>query len=52
MICDRKTDLTDVWFINRRILPWPPEPLRFLVSQAVLGYMHLEDRVYERHLRV
>jgi glycine/D-amino acid oxidase-like deaminating enzyme len=50
MLCDRKTDLTDVWFINRRMLPWPPEPLRFLVSQAVRGYLRVEDRIYERHL--
>jgi len=50
MICERKTDLTDVWFVNRRILAWPPEPLRFLVSHAVRGYLRLEDRVYERHL--
>ena len=33
----------------RRVLPWPPEPLRFLVSHAVRGYLRIEDRFYERH---
>jgi glycine/D-amino acid oxidase-like deaminating enzyme len=49
MLCERKTDLTDVWFVNRRVLPWPPEPLRFLISHAARGYFRIEDRVYERH---
>jgi glycine/D-amino acid oxidase-like deaminating enzyme len=48
LICERKTDLTSVWFVNRRTIPWPPEPLRFVVSHAVRGYMRLEDRLYER----
>ncbi len=47
---ERKTDLTDVWFVNRRMIPWPPEPLRMLASQAILGYLHLEDAMYERGL--
>ena len=52
LVCERKTDLTDVWFVNRRSIPWPPEPLRYLLSQAVRGYLRLEDRLYERHLPV
>jgi glycine/D-amino acid oxidase-like deaminating enzyme len=47
---ERKTDLTEVWFVNRRMIPWPPEPLRLLASQAILGYLHLEDALYERGL--
>jgi len=50
LVCERKTDLTDVWFVNRREIPWPPEPLRFLVSQAIRGYLRAEDRVHERHM--
>jgi glycine/D-amino acid oxidase-like deaminating enzyme len=50
LICERKTDLTDVWFVNRRSLPWPPEPLRFLLGHGVRGYLRIEDRVYERHM--
>jgi len=50
LLCGRKSDLTDVWFVNRRTIPWPPEPLRFVIGHAVRGYMRIEDRVHERHL--
>jgi glycine/D-amino acid oxidase-like deaminating enzyme len=50
LVCERKTDLTSVWFVNRRSIPWPPEPLRFAVSHAVRGYLRLEDRLHERQL--
>lgn len=50
LVCGRKTDLTDVWFVNRRTISWPPEPLRFVLGQAVRGYMRIEDRVRERRL--
>lgn len=48
LILERKTDLTDVWFVNRRMIPWPPEPLRLIASQAIRGYLRLEDAFYER----
>jgi len=47
LILERKTDLTDVFFVNRRTIPWPPEPLRYLAGKAILGYMHWEDRQYD-----
>jgi glycine/D-amino acid oxidase-like deaminating enzyme len=50
LLCERKTDLTDVWFVNRRTIPWPPEPFRFLVGEAIRGYLRIEDRIYERHM--
>jgi len=48
LLLERKTDLTDVWFVNRKMIPWPPEPLRLVASQAIRGYMRLEDALYER----
>jgi glycine/D-amino acid oxidase-like deaminating enzyme len=45
---ERKTDLTDVWFVNRRMIPWPPEPIRMVASQAIRGYLRLEDSIFER----
>jgi glycine/D-amino acid oxidase-like deaminating enzyme len=48
LILERQTDLTDVFFVNRRTIPWPPEPLRNLTIKAILGYMHWEDRIYDR----
>lgn len=50
LVCERRTELTDVWFVNRKVFPWPPEPLRFAISQAVLGYLRGEDWWYERHM--
>jgi len=47
---ERKTDLTDVWFVNRHMIPWPPEPIRMAASQVIRGYLRLEDRIYERHI--
>ena len=46
---ERKTDLTDVWFVNRSVIPWPPEPIRMAASQLIRGYLRLEDRLFERN---
>jgi glycine/D-amino acid oxidase-like deaminating enzyme len=48
LLLEKKTDLTSIWFVQRRTIPWPPEPLRWLASQTILGYMHAEDWWYER----
>lgn len=52
LILELKTDLTDVWFVNRRLIPWPPEPLRLLLSHAIRGYLRIEDAIYERGLSI
>ena len=49
LVLERKTGLTDLWFVNRRLWQWPPEPLRWLTSMAVRGYLQAEDLWYERH---
>jgi len=51
LLLGRKTDLTEVWFVNRRMIPWPPEPLRLVASHAIRGYMRIEDALYERNMR-
>jgi len=48
---ERKTDLTDVWFVNRHMIPWPPEPICIAASEVIRGYLRLEDRIYERHIK-
>ena len=48
LVRERKSDLTDVFFVNRTTIPWPPEPLRYLAGKAVRGYLHREDRKLER----
>ncbi len=51
LILERDSDLTDVWFVGRKTIPWPPEPLRFALAHAVRGYLRAEDWVKERPLR-
>lgn len=50
LVLERQTDLTSVWFVNRRMIPWPPEPLRLVASHAIRGYMRIEDALYEREM--
>jgi glycine/D-amino acid oxidase-like deaminating enzyme len=51
MLRCEQTDLTEIFFVNRRTIPWPPEPFRWVASQAIRGYMRAEDSAYERRLR-
>ncbi|MFO7560175.1 MAG: FAD-binding oxidoreductase [Desulfobacterales bacterium] len=44
LVLGKKTDLTDVFFVNRTTLPWPPEPIRTLSSKAILAAMKIQDR--------
>ena len=48
LLLERKSDLTDCPFINPRVIPWPPEPLRIVLAQGIRGYLRLEDWAYER----
>jgi hypothetical protein len=52
LLLDKKTERTQAFFVNRRVIPWPPEPLRLLASLGILGYMHAEDAVYDRGMPV
>jgi glycine/D-amino acid oxidase-like deaminating enzyme len=47
LILEKQSDLTDVFFVNRRTIPWPPEPLRNVAVKAIRGYMHWEDKLYD-----
>ena len=47
LILERKTELSDVFFVNRTTIPWPPEPFRTIGIKAIVGYMHVEDRMYD-----
>jgi glycine/D-amino acid oxidase-like deaminating enzyme len=50
LLLGRKSDLTDCPFVNGRVIPWPPEPLRMAVAGALRGYLRAEDWAYERRL--
>ncbi|MBI5845014.1 MAG: FAD-dependent oxidoreductase [Deltaproteobacteria bacterium] len=44
LVLEKKSDLTDVFFVNRKTIPWPPEPLRTMSSKAILAAMKFQDR--------
>lgn len=48
LVLDRKTDLTDLWFVNRRSFPLPPEPFRSIAVKAATTAMKLDDWWCER----
>lgn len=43
LVLETKSDLTDVWFVNRKVLPIPPEPLRFPIIQGIRNVLRLLD---------
>jgi len=50
LLLDRKSELLDCPFVNRKVIPWPPEPLRMATIGAIRGYLQIEDWFYERKL--
>jgi hypothetical protein len=43
LVLGRKTELTQLWFVNRRSFPIPPEPLRSIAAKAVTTAMAFDD---------
>ena len=50
LLLERHTENTACPFVNRRVIPWPPEPLRSAAAHAIRAYLQIEDWVYERKL--
>lgn len=48
LLLERSTELTEVFLVNRRVVPWPREPLRLALSAALRGYLQVEDWMRER----
>ena len=48
LILEKKTERTETFFVNRNVIPWPPEPFRFVFSAAVYGYMKMEDKILDQ----
>lgn len=51
MILERTSELIDTPFVQRRMIPWPPEPLRIMTAGALRAYLRAEDWFYERNLK-
>ncbi len=43
LVLGRKTALSQLWFVNRRSMPLPPEPLRSIGAKTVTSAMALDD---------
>jgi len=43
LVREERSELTELPFVNRRVIPLPPEPLRFAFVQAVRAAMQAED---------
>jgi hypothetical protein len=50
LVLERKSDLVEAPFVNRRVIAWPPEPLRMVAASALRAYLQVEDWFYERNL--
>ena len=50
LLLERQTENTACPFVNRRVIPWPPEPLRSLAAHTVRAYLRMEDWWHERGL--
>lgn len=46
LLTGRETERTQMFFVGRKVLPWPPEPVSYGVARTVQGFMRLEDRLY------
>ncbi len=43
LVREDETELTDLFFVNRRVIPLPPEPLRFVMVQGIRRALALQD---------
>jgi glycine/D-amino acid oxidase-like deaminating enzyme len=50
LVLGRPSDLTEGPFVRKRVLPWPPEPLRSAAGYGMRAMLQMEDRLRERAL--
>jgi glycine/D-amino acid oxidase-like deaminating enzyme len=48
LLLEKDTERTNMFFVNRFVTPFPPEPLRFVVSHAIKAVLKLQDAIYDR----
>ena len=48
LVREEETELTDLFFVNRRLIPLPPEPLRFAIAQGAVRALTLQDSWEQR----
>jgi glycine/D-amino acid oxidase-like deaminating enzyme len=52
LILERRTENTACPFVNRKVIGWPPEPLRSVMAHGIRAYLRIEDWAYERGRRI
>ncbi|MEE9376162.1 MAG: FAD-binding oxidoreductase, partial [Rhizobiaceae bacterium] len=50
LVLEKKTELSSIWFVNRKAVPWPPGLLGDAAYYAITGALALWDRIDERKL--
>jgi glycine/D-amino acid oxidase-like deaminating enzyme len=45
LVLGKQTERTEVFFVNRRVLRWPPEPIRFVLTKGIKGALDLGDKM-------
>ena len=50
LLSGSKSELTEFWIVNRKSIPWPPEPLSFVGKQVLCAGLRIWDRFEERGL--
>jgi glycine/D-amino acid oxidase-like deaminating enzyme len=43
LVLEKETELTDLFFVNRRVIPAPPEPLRFALGESIRQALRAQD---------
>jgi glycine/D-amino acid oxidase-like deaminating enzyme len=43
LVLEKDTELTDLFFVNRRVIPIPPEPLRFALGEGIRRALRAQD---------
>jgi hypothetical protein len=43
LVLERRTDLTELFWVNRRVIPLPPEPLRFAIGDGLRRTLAVQD---------
>lgn len=48
LVLEQDTELSRHWFVNRKLLPWPPEPFAYGLAQLIRAFLVGEDWWHER----
>ena len=43
LVLEKETELTDLFFVNRHVIPLPPEPLRFALGEGIRQALRAQD---------